>query len=59
MFSRIRTERYMKDYSERISELREAIDSSDAIVIGLGAGMSASSGFDYSGKRFEETFSDS
>lgn len=48
----------MKDFSERISELREAIDSSDAIVIGLGAGMSASSGFDYSGERFEETFSD-
>lgn len=34
------------------------IESADAIVIGAGAGLSASAGFTYSGKRFEDNFAD-
>ncbi len=34
------------------------LDNADAIVIGAGAGLSTSAGFTYSGKRFEENFSD-
>ena len=48
----------MKNYSENIRKLREEIENADAMVIGIGAGMSAASGFDYSGERFEKTFGD-
>ena len=48
----------MKDFSEKIRKLRNELESSDVIVIGIGAGMSASSGFSYSGERFEKTFGD-
>ena len=41
-----------------ISKLREALDNADAIVIGAGAGLSTSAGFVYTGKRFEQYFSD-
>lgn len=41
-----------------ISELRNKIDTADAIVIGAGAGLSASAGFTYSGERFQKYFSD-
>lgn len=48
----------MKDYSEQIKQLKEAIDSSDAILIGAGSGLSTSAGFTYSGERFHQYFSD-
>ena len=38
--------------------LREAIDSADAILIGGGAGLSVSAGFDYNGPVFREKFAD-
>lgn len=39
-----------------IHKLREALDSVDAVVIGAGAGLSASAGFAYTGERFEKYF---
>ena len=48
----------MKDYSEQIKQLKEAIDSADAILIGAGSGLSTSAGFTYSGERFHQYFSD-
>ena len=48
----------MKDFSENIKKLGNELRTADAIVIGIGAGMSAASGFDYSGERFEKTFGD-
>ena len=48
----------MKDFSENIKKLRDELGTADAVVIGIGAGMSAASGFDYSGERFENTFGD-
>ena len=48
----------MKDFSGNIRKLRNELSVSEAIVIGIGAGMSSASGFDYSGERFEKTFSD-
>lgn len=48
----------MKDFSENIKKLRDELKTADAVVIGIGAGMSAASGFDYSGERFEKTFGD-
>lgn len=44
--------------SEQISRLKNEIKNADAIIIGAGAGMSASAGFIYDGKRFEKYFRD-
>lgn len=58
MFSRILTRRYTGTSSEQIDRLREALDRADAVVIGAGAGLSASAGLTYDGERFEKTFAD-
>ena len=47
----------MKRQNE-IDRLRAALDHADAVVIGAGAGLSASAGFTYDGERFEKYFSD-
>ncbi|MCI8609512.1 MAG: Sir2 silent information regulator family NAD-dependent deacetylase [Firmicutes bacterium] len=46
------------DTKASIERLKTEIRDADAILIGAGAGLSASAGFTYSGKRFEENFSD-
>lgn len=46
------------DYNEQIKCLHEEIETAEAIVIGAGAGLSVSAGFEYAGKRFEENFAD-
>ncbi len=43
---------------KKIKTLKALIENSDAIVIGAGAGLSASAGFAYSGERFKKYFSD-
>ena len=43
---------------DKISRLKEELDSADAIVIGAGAGLSTSAGFTYSGERFMKYFKD-
>lgn len=48
----------MDDKTKQAEVLRTAIDEADAIVIGIGAGMSASDGFTYVGERFTENFPD-
>jgi NAD-dependent SIR2 family protein deacetylase len=45
-------------YSAKINRLKTAIDEADAIVIGAGAGLSASGGIEYAGERFQKNFSD-
>jgi len=47
-----------KKVSDKIVQLKNEIETADAIVIGAGAGLSASAGMSYSGERFERTFSD-
>ena len=44
--------------NEEIIKLREILDSVECVVIGAGAGLSASAGFSYSGGRFKKYFSD-
>ncbi|MDD6204718.1 MAG: Sir2 silent information regulator family NAD-dependent deacetylase [Firmicutes bacterium] len=58
MFSKILTAKSTGDFSDNIKRLKNEIATSDAIVIGAGAGLSASAGFDYSGERFYKYFSD-
>ena len=43
---------------QTIHQLKREIEQADAILIGAGAGLSASAGFTYTGKRFEENFAD-
>lgn len=43
---------------DRIDRLKKEIETADAIVIGAGAGLSASAGFTYSGERFQKYFFD-
>ncbi len=58
MFLKMMTKGFTKDYSDSIILLSERIKSADAVVIGAGAGLSASAGFTYSGERFDKYFSD-
>ncbi|MCI9558044.1 Sir2 silent information regulator family NAD-dependent deacetylase [Clostridiaceae bacterium] len=41
-----------------VEKVHKNIEDADAVVIGAGAGLSASAGFTYSGKRFEDHFPD-
>ena len=58
MFLRTRTEKSIQNYSDDINRLKEKIETADAILIGAGAGLSASAGLTYSGERFDKYFSD-
>lgn len=58
MFSRILTRQSTGAYSAQIERLKQALDSAEAVVIGAGAGLSASAGLTYSGERFEKNFGD-
>ena len=46
------------EYTKAIAELRDAIETADAIVVGAGAGLSTAAGLTYSGERFERLFGD-
>lgn len=58
MFSKTWTKKSTPDYSAQIRNLQTALCEADAVVIGAGAGLSASAGFTYNGERFEKYFSD-
>ena len=58
MFLRRPISTFTGNYSEQIEKLRQEIETADAIVIGAGAGMSASAGMAYDGERFEKNFAD-
>ncbi len=58
MFLRTVTRKSTQNYSDNIKRLKEAAAAADAIVIGAGAGLSTSAGFEYSGERFYKYFSD-
>lgn len=58
MFSKIWTTESTKSCPKQIGRLKEALSYADTIVIGAGAGLSASAGFVYTGKRFNKYFSD-
>lgn len=44
--------------NKEIIKLHEILDSAECVVVGAGAGLSASAGFSYSGGRFKKYFSD-
>ena len=47
-----------KSYSDEVKRLQQALENTDAVVIGAGAGLSTSAGFTYSGERFRLYFGD-
>ena len=58
MFSRMSITKSTGNYWQQIDMLKEALKSADAVVIGAGAGLSTSAGFQYAGERFRKYFSD-
>lgn len=58
MFSRTSITKSTGNYSRQIDRLKDALKSADAVVIGAGAGLSTSAGFQYAGERFRKYFSD-
>lgn len=48
----------MKDYLKKIQQINGKLEEADAILVGIGAGLSAASGMLYFGERFETHFSD-
>ncbi|MDE6839303.1 MAG: Sir2 silent information regulator family NAD-dependent deacetylase [Oscillospiraceae bacterium] len=58
MFSRTRTGTSTAGSWARTGLLRRAVEEADAVLVGAGAGLSASAGFTYSGARFERYFAD-
>ena len=46
------------EYTKAVTGLRDAIEASDAIVVGAGAGLSTAAGLTYAGERFERYFAD-
>lgn len=58
MFSRTAIKKSMQDYSDKIERIKNELKTADAVLIGAGAGLSASAGLTYSGERFYKYFSD-
>lgn len=58
MFLRKQTSRFTESCSDKIKNLKDEIETADAIVIGAGSGLSAAAGLTYSGERFRKYFSD-
>lgn len=58
MFLKRAMTRYTGSYWESIEQLKNKIQTADAVVVGAGAGLSTASGFTYAGERFQKYFSD-
>ncbi len=56
--SSLRTTNGSTGKSSDVERLAELIDGCDSLVVGAGAGLSTSAGFQYSGERFRESFAD-
>lgn len=48
----------MKNYSERINELKSRMEKAKVILLGAGSGLSTAAGYTYAGERFERYFGD-
>ncbi len=58
MFLKKKTTDSTESYLEKIAKLKQSIKEAEAIVIGAGAGLSASAGLCYGGERFERLCKD-
>lgn len=58
MFSKTSTTKSTELYSDNLERLKKSLAAADAVVIGAGAGLSASAGLTYAGERFQQHFAD-
>ena len=58
MFSKTTIMKSTDACCDKISRLKQELNTADAVVIGAGAGLSASAGFSYTGERFQKYFGD-
>ena len=58
MFTNSRIMTSTKKYWDNINQVKEYLQDAEAVIVGAGAGLSASAGFTYTGERFENNFSD-
>lgn len=58
MFSRTATIKSTSVYCDKILLLKQELSTADTVIIGAGAGLSASAGFLYTGERFQKNFHD-
>ena len=58
MFSKNRMNEFTENCSRQIDRLKQVLRTADAVLIGAGAGLSASAGLTYGGERFERYFGD-
>lgn len=58
MYSKTWTETSTSGSCDKVGLLRQKLAEADAVLIGAGAGLSASAGFAYSGERFQRYFGD-
>ena len=45
-------------YETEIKKLKEKITNADAVIVGAGAGLSSSAGYDFGGERLQKYFGD-
>lgn len=58
MFSKMWITKSTGSYSDNIKRLKQELENADAVLIGAGAGLSASAGYIYDGERFNRNFAD-
>ncbi|WP_294550732.1 Sir2 silent information regulator family NAD-dependent deacetylase [uncultured Pseudoflavonifractor sp.] len=58
MYLRTSTTKSTGNSCAQIEQLKQALAAADTLIIGAGAGLSASAGFEYGGNRFQQYFSD-
>lgn len=58
MFSSRKITTSTNEYLDNINRVMELLQNAEAVIIGAGAGLSTSAGFTYTGRRFEDNFSD-
>ena len=58
MFFKTKTTPSTESFCEKLQALRRMLREADAVVIGAGAGLSASAGFSYGGETFHRYFAD-
>lgn len=58
MFLRTATAKSTNACYDKISRLKQELETADAVLIGAGSGLSTSAGFTYTGERFQKYFGD-
>lgn len=58
MYSKTWTTKSIENYWDSLKRLKQELENADAVLVGAGAGLSASAGYTYDGERFQRSFAD-